>query len=66
MKRIAMAATTALLVMVGVAGCGGTGDSNGSGSAAKPAASKPAKLEPANITLWSASPSASSACSRTP
>jgi multiple sugar transport system substrate-binding protein len=53
MKRIARAAATALLVTVGVAGCGGTGDSGSSGgSASKPAASKPAKLDPANITLW--------------
>ena len=52
MKRIAMAAATALLVTVGVVGCGGTGDSSGSGSASKPAASKPAKLDPADITLW--------------
>ena len=51
MKRIAMAATAALLVTVGVVGCGGTGDSGG-GSASKPAASKPAKLDPADITLW--------------
>ena len=52
MKRIAMAAATALLVTVGVVGCGGTGDSGGSDSASKPAASKPAKLDPADITLW--------------
>ena len=52
MKRIATAAATALLVSVGVVGCGGTGDSSGSGSASKPAASKPAKLDPADITLW--------------
>ena len=52
MKRIATTAVTALLVTVGVAGCGGTGDSGGSGSASKPAASKPAKLDPADITLW--------------
>jgi multiple sugar transport system substrate-binding protein len=52
MKRIALAAATALLVTVGVAGCGGTGDSNSGGDASKPAASKPAKLDPAEITLW--------------
>src|SRR4051794_24892856 len=53
MKRIATAAATALLVSVGVVGCGGTGGGGGSGtSAAKPAAQAPAKLQPANITLW--------------
>jgi multiple sugar transport system substrate-binding protein len=52
MKRIALAAATALLVTVGVVGCGGTGDSGGSSDASKPAASKPAKLDPADITLW--------------
>jgi multiple sugar transport system substrate-binding protein len=52
MKRIATAALAALLVTAGVAGCGGTGDGGGSGSASKPAASKPAKLDAADITLW--------------
>jgi multiple sugar transport system substrate-binding protein len=51
MKRIAMAAAAALLVSVGVVGCGGTGGGGG-GDASKPAASKPAKLDPATITLW--------------
>src|SRR5215213_4694236 len=47
MKRIAMAAATALLVALGVVGCGGTGGGGNSGDA-----SSPTKLEPANITLW--------------
>ena len=49
MKRIAMAAATALLVSAGVVGCGGGGDS---GDASTPAKKAPAKLDPANITLW--------------
>jgi multiple sugar transport system substrate-binding protein len=51
MKRIAMVAATALLVTVGVSACGGTGGGD-SGKAGTPAASKPAKLDPATITLW--------------
>jgi multiple sugar transport system substrate-binding protein len=51
MKRIAMIAATALLVTVGVSACGGTGGGD-SGKAGTPAASKPAKLDPATITLW--------------
>ena len=50
MKRIAMAAATALLVSAGVVGCGGNG--GGSGDASTPAKKAPAKLDPANITLW--------------
>ena len=49
MKRIAMAAATALFASAGVVGCGG-GDN--SGDASSPAKKAPAKLEPANITLW--------------
>ena len=52
MKRIAMAAATALLVSAGVLGCGGTGGGGGSGDASTPAKKAPAKLDPANITLW--------------
>ena len=51
MKRIAMAAATALLVTVGVGACGGTDGGGDSGKAGTPAA-KAAKLEPAEITLW--------------
>jgi multiple sugar transport system substrate-binding protein len=50
MKRIAMAAATALIVSAGVVGCGGSG--GGSGDASTPAKKAPAKLDPANITLW--------------
>jgi multiple sugar transport system substrate-binding protein len=49
MKRIAMAAATALLASAGVVGCGGSGNS---GDASSPAKKAPTKLEPANITLW--------------
>src|SRR3954451_21041022 len=52
MRRIAMAAATALLVTLGVGACGGTGGGGGDGKAGTPAASKPAKLYPADITLW--------------
>jgi multiple sugar transport system substrate-binding protein len=53
MRRIAMAAATALLVTFGVGACGGTGGGGGGGDkAGTPAASKPAKLDPADITLW--------------
>ena len=50
MKRIAMAAATAMLVSAGVVGCGGGGGD--SGDASTPAKKAPAKLDPANITLW--------------
>jgi multiple sugar transport system substrate-binding protein len=49
MKRIAMAAATALFASAGVVGCGGSGNS---GDASSPAKKAPTKLEPANITLW--------------
>jgi multiple sugar transport system substrate-binding protein len=49
MKLIATAA--ALLVALVVSACGGT-DGDGGGTASKPAASAPAKLDPADITLW--------------
>jgi multiple sugar transport system substrate-binding protein len=52
MKRIAMVAATALLVTVGLSACGGTDGGGDSGKAGTPAASKPAKLDPATITLW--------------
>jgi multiple sugar transport system substrate-binding protein len=53
MKRIATAAATALVCVVGVVGCGGTGGGgDNSGDASTPAKKAPAKLEPANITLW--------------
>jgi multiple sugar transport system substrate-binding protein len=52
MKRIATAAATALLVMVGVSACGGTSGGGDSSKAGTPAAKKPAKLDPATITLW--------------
>ena len=44
MKRIAMAAATAMLVSAGVVGCGGGGGD--SGDASTPAKKAPAKLEP--------------------
>jgi multiple sugar transport system substrate-binding protein len=50
MKRIATAAATALVGVLGVVGCGGTG--GGSGDASSPAKTAPAKLAPADITLW--------------
>src|SRR3954465_14776396 len=52
MRRIAMAAATALLVTFGVGACGGTRGGGGGARAGTPAASRPAKLEPADITLW--------------
>src|SRR4051794_8966979 len=53
MKRIAMAAATALLVTFGIGACGGTGGGGGGGNkAGTPAASRPVKLDPATITLW--------------
>src|SRR3954453_21079683 len=56
MRRIAMAAATALLVTFGVGAGGGPGGAGGGGGgggqAGTPAASKPAKLDPADITLW--------------
>src|SRR3954447_25282122 len=52
MRRIAMAAVTALLVTLGVSACGGTGGGGGDSKAGTRAASKPAKLDPATITLW--------------
>src|SRR3954465_15839474 len=52
MRRIAMAAATALLVTFGVGACGGTRGGGGGARAGTPAASKPAKLDPADITLW--------------
>src|SRR3954464_5521506 len=52
MRRIMMSAATALLVTLGVGACGGTGGGGGDGKAGTPAASKPAKLDPADITLW--------------
>jgi multiple sugar transport system substrate-binding protein len=51
MRRIPMAMVTAVLLALGVAACGGTGDSGGSDDGA-PVAKGGAKLEPANITLW--------------
>src|SRR3954468_22061813 len=50
MRRITMAMATAATLALGVAACGGTGDSNSSSDGAP--VSKGAKLEPANITLW--------------
>ena len=50
MRRLAMALATAGLLALGVAACGGTGDS-GSSSGGAPAA-KGDKLAPADITLW--------------
>jgi multiple sugar transport system substrate-binding protein len=50
MRRIPMAMAAAVLLALGVAGCGGTGDSGSSDGA--PVAKGDAKLEPANITLW--------------
>src|SRR4051812_40162709 len=52
MSRIAMAAVTALLVTLGVSACGGTGGGDAGSKAGTPAAQKPAKLDPATITLW--------------
>jgi multiple sugar transport system substrate-binding protein len=51
MRRFAMAMSAALLLALGVAACGGTGDDGGDNAAGAPAA-KPDKLEPADITLW--------------
>jgi multiple sugar transport system substrate-binding protein len=51
MRRFAMAMSAALLLALGVAACGGTGDDGGDSAAGAPAA-KPDKLEPADITLW--------------
>src|SRR4051812_47054421 len=50
MRRIPMAMVAAVLLALGVAACGGTGDS-GSSDAGAPVA-KGTKLEPADITLW--------------
>jgi multiple sugar transport system substrate-binding protein len=52
MKRIAMVAATALLGTVGLSACGGTDGGRDSGKAGTPATSKPAKLDPATVTLW--------------
>ena len=52
MKRIAMVAATALLGTVGLSACGGTDGGGDSGKAGTPATSKPAKLDPATVTLW--------------
>jgi multiple sugar transport system substrate-binding protein len=51
MRRIAMVAATALLVTSGISACGGS-DGGDSGKAGTPAAKKPAKLDPATVTLW--------------
>jgi multiple sugar transport system substrate-binding protein len=51
MRRIPMAMAAAVLLALGVAACGGTGDSGGASDGA-PVAKGGAKLEPANITLW--------------
>ena len=50
MRRITMAIATAATLALGVAACGGTGDSGGSSDGAPVA--KGTKLEPADITLW--------------
>jgi multiple sugar transport system substrate-binding protein len=50
MRRIPMAMVTAVLLALGVAACGGTGDSGSSDDGAPVA--KGSKLEPADITLW--------------
>ncbi len=50
MRRIPMAMVTAVLLALGVAACGGTGDSGSSDDGAPVA--KGTKLEPADITLW--------------
>jgi multiple sugar transport system substrate-binding protein len=50
MRRIPMAMAAAVLLALGVAACGGTGDSGSSDGA--PVAKGDTKLEPANITLW--------------
>src|SRR4051794_26150708 len=51
MKRIATAAATALVGVLGVVGCGGSGGGGGE-TAGTPAKKAPAKLAPADITLW--------------
>jgi multiple sugar transport system substrate-binding protein len=52
MRRIATAATTALLLTLGAGACGGTGGGGSGDKAGTPAAKAPAKLDPATITLW--------------
>jgi hypothetical protein len=52
MRRIPMAMVAAVLLALGVAACGGTGDSGSSGDGGGAPVAKGAKLEPANITLW--------------
>src|SRR5215212_7660871 len=52
MRRFAAAVSAALLVALGAVACGGTGDGGDSDRAAGAPAKKPAKLEPAEITLW--------------
>jgi multiple sugar transport system substrate-binding protein len=51
MTRTAMVAA-ALLLAATVAACGGTGGNSGGQAAATTPGAKPAKLEPADITLW--------------
>src|SRR4051794_8159633 len=51
MTRTAMVAA-ALLATVTVAACGGTGGGSGSTNAAGTPGARPAKLDPADITLW--------------
>src|SRR5919197_640614 len=50
MRRIMVAIATAATLALGVAACGGTGDSGSNDGA--PVAKGGGKLEPANITLW--------------
>jgi multiple sugar transport system substrate-binding protein len=52
MKRIATVATAGVLLALGLGACGGTGGKQSSGDAAKAPGAKPAKLEPAQLTLW--------------
>ncbi len=52
MRRFAMAVSAALLLGLGAAACGGTGDDSSSDKAAGTPATKTDKLEPADITLW--------------
>ena len=51
MTRIA-AMVAALLAAATLAACGGTGGNSGGGAAASTPGAKPAKLQPADITLW--------------
>jgi multiple sugar transport system substrate-binding protein len=52
MKRNAMGIAAALLLALGAAACGGTGDDGAGDKAAGAPAAKTEKLEPANLTLW--------------